>query len=225
MVEVSSALPSGIRTYEDLQPEVESGNSALGQEDFLTLMTTQLKNQDPFAPMENGEFLAQMAQFSTVSGLDTINETLQDLKSQLGGDRLSTASSLLGKQMLVQGTTARPDSNGEIHGTIDVPTDGTVSVRYTNASTGATVFTQDLGKQDAGEMSFSWTDVPASVTDARQALKLSVMVTNDSGTVLATPSVYAKVTGVTVPEAGATDFTLQVEDYGVKNSMEISALR
>ena len=42
---------------------------SLGQEDFLKLMTTQLQNQDPFAPMENGEFIAQMAQFSTVTGI------------------------------------------------------------------------------------------------------------------------------------------------------------
>ena len=45
----------------------QADKSALGQEDFLKLMTTQLQNQDPFAPMENGEFIAQMAQFSTVT--------------------------------------------------------------------------------------------------------------------------------------------------------------
>ena len=48
----------------------------LGQEDFLKLMTTQLQNQDPFAPMENGDFIAQMAQFSTVSGIKDVNRHL-----------------------------------------------------------------------------------------------------------------------------------------------------
>ena len=51
--------------------------SSLGQEDFLKLMTTQLQNQDPFAPMENGEFIAQMAQFSTVTGITEMGETLK----------------------------------------------------------------------------------------------------------------------------------------------------
>ena len=51
--------------------------SSLGQEDFLKLMTTQLQNQDPFAPMENGEFIAQMAQFSTVTGITEMGQTLK----------------------------------------------------------------------------------------------------------------------------------------------------
>ena len=52
--------------------------SSLGQEDFLKLMTTQLQNQDPFAPMENGEFIAQMAQFSTVTGITEIPVTVEN---------------------------------------------------------------------------------------------------------------------------------------------------
>ena len=53
--------------------------NTLGQEDFLKLMTTQLQNQDPFAPMENGDFIAQMAQFSTVTGITDMSETLKGL--------------------------------------------------------------------------------------------------------------------------------------------------
>ena len=48
----------------------------LGQSDFLKLMTTQLQNQDPFAPMDNGDFIAQMAQFSTVTGIQEMNGSL-----------------------------------------------------------------------------------------------------------------------------------------------------
>ena len=61
----------GVKTQE----EAAKGNkkTALGQEDFLKLMTTQLQNQDPFAPMDNGDFIAQMAQFSTVTGITEIN--------------------------------------------------------------------------------------------------------------------------------------------------------
>ena len=48
----------------------------LGQDEFLKLMTTQLQNQDPFAPMDNGDFIAQMAQFSSVSGINQLNDTM-----------------------------------------------------------------------------------------------------------------------------------------------------
>ena len=57
--------------------------SSLGQEDFLKLMTTQLQNQDPFAPMENAEFISQMAQFSTVTGITEMGQSLKDMSSKL----------------------------------------------------------------------------------------------------------------------------------------------
>ena len=55
----------------------------LGQSDFLKLMTTQLQNQDPFAPMENAEFIAQMAQFSTVTGITDMGSELKGIAEQL----------------------------------------------------------------------------------------------------------------------------------------------
>ena len=59
--------------------EAEKNKSNLGQEDFLKLMTTQLQNQDPFAPMENGDFIAQMAQFSTVTGITEMSTEMKAL--------------------------------------------------------------------------------------------------------------------------------------------------
>ena len=55
----------------------------LGQADFLKLMITQLQNQDPFAPMDNADFIAQMAQFSTVTGITDMGETLKGMSDQL----------------------------------------------------------------------------------------------------------------------------------------------
>ena len=72
----------------------------LGQEDFLKLMTTQLQNQDPFAPMENGDFIAQMAQFSTVSGIQEVNQNLTGLNDEMKQMRIATASNLLGHSVL-----------------------------------------------------------------------------------------------------------------------------
>ena len=66
----------GVKTPENT-PKTQK--SSLGQEDFLKLMTTQLQNQDPFAPMDNGDFIAQMAQFSTVTGITEINNNLTNL--------------------------------------------------------------------------------------------------------------------------------------------------
>ena len=64
----------GISTNKDVN---KAGSDRLGQSDFLKLMTTQLQNQDPFAPMDNGDFIAQMAQFSTVTGIEEVNLVIE----------------------------------------------------------------------------------------------------------------------------------------------------
>ena len=68
--------------------------SSLGQEDFLKLMTTQLQNQDPFAPMENGEFIAKMAQFSTVTGITEMGQALKGISDKMSEFRIAAASAV-----------------------------------------------------------------------------------------------------------------------------------
>ena len=75
----------GVKTQDQAQKPTNKNN--LGQEDFLKLMTTQLQNQDPFAPMDNGDFIAQMAQFSTVTGIKEINNYLKTPEFDLNGWR------------------------------------------------------------------------------------------------------------------------------------------
>ena len=95
-------------------------SSVLGQAEFLKLMTAQLQNQDPFAPMDNGDFIAQMAQFSTVTGITEINTNLTDMSAKLEPNRIATAAQFLGTSVLVPGADVSPDDNGEIHGVVDL---------------------------------------------------------------------------------------------------------
>ena len=66
-----------------IAPGAKTGFAALGQGDFIKLMTTQLQQQDPFEPMDNKEMLAQMAQFSSLAGVSDINKTLQQISGKL----------------------------------------------------------------------------------------------------------------------------------------------
>jgi flagellar basal-body rod modification protein FlgD len=219
--------PLNLRGSESLTAPRVTGTAAadLGQQDFLRLMTAQLQNQDPFAPMENGEFLAQMAQFSTVSGLENVNATLSSISGQIAGNRISTGASLLGQHVLVPGTMARPDDAGQIHGQVrlDQSTAG-LTVRYLDAASGLELARQDLGAQAAGPVDFSWTDIPPAVTAARSALRVTVTAEGPAGPATVAPWVYARVTGVEMPGDG-TDINLRVEDYGIRNSLEVGALR
>ena len=219
--------PLNLRGSEALTPERVTGAAAtdLGQKDFLRLMTAQLQNQDPFAPMENGEFLAQMAQFSTVSGLDSVNATLSSISGQIAGNRISTGASLLGRHVLVPGTLARPDDSGQIHGTVQLEqATARLTVRYLDAATGEELARQDMGAQAAGTVAFGWADVPEAVAFARSPVRIAVTAEGATGPATVAPSVYARVTGVEMPGEG-TDINLRIEDYGVRNSLEIGALR
>ena len=132
----------GVRSPENTPTKRKN---SLGQEDFLKLMTTQLQNQDPFAPMENGEFIAQMAQFSTVTGITEMGQTLKGLSDKLNEFRIATASDLLGNSVLVPGNVVRPNKNGEIHGIIDLPSASSeTSVAFFDSS-GELVHSADLG--------------------------------------------------------------------------------
>ena len=113
------------------QSDAQKANSdKLGQSDFLKLMTTQLQNQDPFAPMDNGDFIAQMAQFSTVTGIQEMNSSIGKLVEEFDQARIATASNLLGHSVLVPGNIGRADENGELHGVLDLP-DSTILTQLT----------------------------------------------------------------------------------------------
>lgn len=221
----SSALPSGIQYVNTDSNVGTGGNTALGQQDFLTLMTAQLQNQDPFAPMDNTEFLGQMAQFSTVAGIDQMNATLATLSGEFGMMRVSTASSYLGQQVLVPGTTTRADAEGTIEGIVDLEAAvSDVTITYTDVTTGAIIHQQQYGSQPSGEMSFGWDDVPQSYVDNNSQIRVTVATQGISGTQVVTPNLYAEVVAVELNPDGST-MTLQVEDYGALNSMEVTALR
>ena len=97
-------MPTPIDALSGLRLEVPQAarEGDLGQEDFLHLMLTQLKNQDPFKPMESGEFLGQLAQFGTVQGLAGLQTSFDSLSSSLVSNQALQASSLVGRSALAR---------------------------------------------------------------------------------------------------------------------------
>jgi flagellar basal-body rod modification protein FlgD len=201
-------------------------SAALNQKDFLTLLTAQLKNQDPLKPMENGEFLAQMAQFSTVSGIEKVNDTLTSMAGSSRDSRMATATNLLGHQVLVPGNIARPDATGAVHGVVDLPTAvENVIVSYSDPSSGEILHSESLGPQPAGLVGFTWADMPPALTETNGAVRVSVMTADAQGTQEIGPSVYARVVSARAAGYGSDDITLQIEDYGALNALEVEAFR
>src|SRR5690625_3576520 len=82
----------------------------LGKNEFLQLLVAQLNNQDPLAPQENGEFIAQLAQFSTVEGIEKMNGSMDAMVSGFQSSQALQASSLVGRTVVIQGEQAMVDT-------------------------------------------------------------------------------------------------------------------
>ncbi|EGQ9574198.1 flagellar hook assembly protein FlgD [Vibrio alginolyticus] len=83
--------------------EESTGKQDLKQEDFLSLLTKQLSQQDPFKPVSNDQMIAQMASFATVDGIGKMNTQFESLNSSMTSNQALQASSLVGRDVLVPG--------------------------------------------------------------------------------------------------------------------------
>ncbi len=132
-----------------------SERTELGQDEFLKLMTTQLQNQDPFKPMESGEFLGQIAQFSTVSGIQKMQDSISGLSTALTSNQTLQAAGLVGHGVMVPGEAGYLFADGGLAGVAEVPASGELSIEITDAS-GQVVRRIDRGVQAEGNVSFAW---------------------------------------------------------------------
>ena len=211
----------GVNGEEDNKPKHKD---TLGQSDFLKLMTTQLQNQDPFAPMENAEFIAQMAQFSTVTGITEMGTELKGIAEQLGEFRIATAANLLGNSVMIPGNYARPDAQGEIHGMLDLPSaSGVTNLTFSNAA-GDVLHHMELGPQSAGLVGFAWQDVPESVLEGGDAIRIEAFADMGEGMQSLTPSVYAEILAASTGDP-TTGVMLDVRDYGSIPAADITKFR
>jgi flagellar basal-body rod modification protein FlgD len=136
----------------------EPQKQSLGQEQFLKLLTTQLTHQDPMKPMENGEFLGQMAQFSTVSGIQELQASFKDFADSISSGQALQAASLVGHYVSAPGSQALLSAvDGNVTGDFELPTSSTdVKLHVIDPQTGATIRDVDLGTQAAGNHRFEW---------------------------------------------------------------------
>ena len=225
-IESNQALNNILEKIGAKTPEADATKrkSSLGQEDFLRLMTTQLQNQDPFAPMENGEFIAQMAQFSTVTGITEMGQSLDGISDKLNEFRIATASDLLGNSVLVPGNIARPNKNNEIHGIIDLPSASSeTSVSFFD-ETGEHLHSVDLGAQPSGLVGFEWLDIPEDIKAKNIPLRVEAFINTGKGSQGLTPSVFSEVMAATVGKNNQ-GVTIDVKDYGEMAAADVIKFR
>ncbi|MDO9372742.1 MAG: flagellar hook assembly protein FlgD [Gammaproteobacteria bacterium] len=148
------------------QAPANTAKNKLGQEEFFKLMTAQLKNQDPTKPMDNAQFLSQIAQFSTVSGIQDLNTAFSQLAGNLSSDQALQGANLVGRGVLVPGSSSNIRTAGTgISGAADLTASTSNLALNIYDAGGQLVRRMDLGPQASGLVSFGWD----GVTDSGEA--------------------------------------------------------
>jgi len=193
------------------------GNQELGKTEFLSLLVTQLKNQDPLQPMDNTEFVAQLAQFSNVEQLVSVNQGINMLGMQQMSMSNAQAASLIGKEVEVRSDAFSVGAaDTEVSAGFSLDGDAAdVKVNIRDAA-GSVVRTIELGAQSEGEVSFDWDlrdDNGVAMPPGTYRIDVAA-VDADGGNITWNPKVRGTVEGVTY-DAGYPELVLG----GVKAQM------
>lgn len=177
---------------------------------FLKLLVTQLKNQDPMNPMENAELTTQLAQMSTVEGVNQLNDSLDALNAQFRATQVIQGAGMVGHQVLAEGDYLPMSGSAAVGGMELASKADSVKVDIFDAD-GNLVKTLDMGAQDAGLVRFAW--------DGK----------NTEGTALADGDYSFQVTATAAgKDVAATTYSLgQVLSVALKNDameVEVSGL-
>ena len=177
--------------------------SADGTQDrFLKLLVTQMKNQDPLNPMDNAQVTSQMAQLSTVSGIDKLNTTLESLIGSVQSAQSYQASSMIGHNVLVSGNEVNTTGTGGYFG-VELPIGADKLTVTIKDGAGATIRTLSLGAQDAGTLPLNWDGYADDGSIAPTGnYKIEVAATISGQSAAAEALSYAKVMSISNGSSG-----------------------
>jgi flagellar basal-body rod modification protein FlgD len=147
---------SGVYQALGLSPTAAPKKDSLGQDEYLKLMVTQLQNQDPFKPMESGDFLGQIAQFGTVSGISDLQKSFSEFSASLYSNQALQASGLVGRTVLAPSGSGDLPPGGVLSGAVDLPASSNAVTVNVYTQNGELVRRIPLGPQASGLAQFQW---------------------------------------------------------------------
>jgi len=195
---------SPVNDFQNFAPPPQTASrDDLGQEDFLTLMITQFKNQDPFEPMDNGEFLGQLAQFSTVNGIESLNDSFAGLSGSVQDNQALQAAGLVGRSVLAVTDVGYLSDGATLKGGIELESSASnVQIDITD-ETGALVQRLNLGQQPPGLVKFSWDGIGADGNRADTGqYKVSARVVRGANIESAATVIESQIESITLGQFG-----------------------
>jgi flagellar basal-body rod modification protein FlgD len=140
----------------ELKNRAEPENKELDKNAFLKLMVAQMNNQDPLSPQENSEFVAQLAQFSSVEGIENMNKTMGLMANSMQSSQALQASALVGRTVHINTDTSILSEGGMVTGNIKLSNStSNLMVNIMNSS-GELVRQVEMGSQSRGDVRFAW---------------------------------------------------------------------
>jgi len=210
----ASSLLKNVTRYEDLKTKSASKSSQeMGKQDFLTLFTAQLKNQNPLDPVKNEAFVAQLAQFSQLEALTNMQSSMDNLVKSMTSQQLNNSASLIGYKVPVADGLSPLQTGGSIDASIDLPNGASGVTLTVQDSMGRTVQQLIGGAQNPGTAKLSWDGLDAMGNRAPSGYyRLTATAVVDGKTTTVPVSTMATVQSISV----ASDGSLNLEIEGGK---------
>jgi flagellar basal-body rod modification protein FlgD len=195
-----STIPDQVLERINTAPVAEKKRTGeLGQEEFLELMIAQVQHQDPFQPMENGEFISQMAQFATVDGIKEMRTSIAALNDSMTSNQALTTSSLVGRSVLADSDQLSFDGSQPAAVTLLTEPGATALTFNVYDATGALVSHRQLTPADTGVTRFAWDGrgIDGSILPAG-TYRFDAQAAVDGEFVAANTAVARKIDSVTI---------------------------
>ena len=207
---VQNAVPSAASAAKEIQDR------------FLTLLITQIKNQDPMNPLDNAQVTTQLAQITTVNGIAQLNTTMQGLASSLASSQAVQSASLIGRSVLAEGNALKLASGVATLGGVELPqaADG-VKINILGPA-GNVVRQIDLGARSAGLAGFQWDGLAdGGARAAAGTYTFQVKAVRGTQNITATPVVAGTVSSISL---GTDGLHLSVDGVGVIQMQQIKSI-
>lgn len=177
-------------------------------ERFLKLLVTQLQNQDPMNPVDNAQMTSQMAQISTVSGIEKLNTTVEAMTGQFVQMQMLQGASLVGREVLVA-SDRLTESDGGLGGSFALGSAADSVKVEVLSKNGSVVDTLTLGKQTSGRHDFDWPG--GAGKSASDGYRFRISASSGSTALSATPLARDTVNAVS---ANGSSLTLELKQGG-----------
>ena len=196
-----NSLGSSAGTAAAVQPK-RNQLQELGSDQFIALMVAQMKNQDPMKPTDPSEFLGQLAQFSTVSGVRAMQDSMGDMVTAMRSSQMLSGTQMVGRDVLASGSQLNYDGVGTVQGAADMPRFIQSASVMIKDSAGAVVRQLPISSA-AGLNGFTWdgkSDTGAAVPSGRYSIE--IVARSASRTEPVAPLLQSKVNSITLDSAG-----------------------